>query len=54
MPMVALIGDANRQHAWKNMTQEARQFDVLRPLVKEAIRVEVISRIPEHLAAPSP
>jgi acetolactate synthase-1/2/3 large subunit len=49
MPMVAIIGDANRQHAWKNMTQEARQFDVLRPLVKEAIRVEVISRIPEHL-----
>jgi len=49
MPMIAIIGDANRQHAWKNMTQEARQFDVLRPLVKEAIRVEVISRIPEHL-----
>ncbi|PWS34614.1 acetolactate synthase [Falsiroseomonas bella] len=49
MPMVAIIGDANRTHAWKNMTQEARQFDVLRPLVKEAIRVEVISRIPEHL-----
>jgi len=49
MPMVAIIGDANRQHAWKNMTQEARQFDVLRPLVKEAIRVEIISRIPEHL-----
>jgi acetolactate synthase-1/2/3 large subunit len=48
MPMVAIIGDANRQHAWKNMTQEARQFDVLRPLVKEAIRVEIISRIPEH------
>ena len=44
-----VVGDANRQHAWKNMTQEARQFDVLRPLVKEAIRVEVISRIPELL-----
>lgn len=49
MPMIAIIGDANRQHAWKNMTQEARQFDVLRPLVKEAIRVEIISRIPELL-----
>ncbi|MGG5817900.1 thiamine pyrophosphate-binding protein [Falsiroseomonas sp. HW251] len=49
MPMVAIIGDANRLHAWKNMTQETRQFDVLRPLVKEAIRVEVISRVPEHL-----
>jgi acetolactate synthase-1/2/3 large subunit len=47
MPMVAIIGDANRQHAWKNMTQEARQFDVLRPLVKEAIRIEMIARIPE-------
>jgi acetolactate synthase-1/2/3 large subunit len=49
MPMIAVIGDANRQHAWKNMTQEARQMEVLRPLVKEAIRVEVISRIPEHV-----
>jgi acetolactate synthase-1/2/3 large subunit len=49
MPMVAIIGDANRQHAWKNMTQEAKQLEVLRPLVKEAIRVEVINRIPEHL-----
>jgi len=49
MPMIAVIGDANRQHAWKNMTQEARQFDVLRPLVKEAIRVEMIGRIPEHV-----
>jgi acetolactate synthase-1/2/3 large subunit len=49
MPMIAIIGDANRQHAWKNMTQEAKQIEVLRPLVKEAIRVEVISRIPEHL-----
>jgi acetolactate synthase-1/2/3 large subunit len=49
MPMIAIVGDANRQHAWKNMTQEARQFDVLRPLVKEAIRAEVINRIPEHL-----
>jgi acetolactate synthase-1/2/3 large subunit len=49
MPMIAIIGDANRQHAWKNMTQEAKQIEVLRPLVKEAIRVEVISRIPELL-----
>jgi acetolactate synthase-1/2/3 large subunit len=31
------------------MTQEAKQIEVLRPLVKEAIRVEVISRIPELL-----
>ncbi len=47
MPMVAVIGGANREHAWKNMTQEARQAEVLRPLVKEAIRVEVIRRVPE-------
>ncbi|HZF74631.1 MAG TPA: thiamine pyrophosphate-binding protein [Acetobacteraceae bacterium] len=49
MPMVAIIGAAHRQHAWKNMTQEARQFEVLRPLAKEAIRVELIARLPEHV-----
>lgn len=49
MPMVAIVGEAHRLHAWKNMTQEARQLEVLRPLVKEAIRVEMIARIPEHL-----
>jgi acetolactate synthase-1/2/3 large subunit len=49
MPMIAIIGGANRQHAWKNMTQEARQFDILRPAVKEAIRIEVTSRVPELL-----
>ncbi len=31
MPMVAVIGGANREHAWKNMTQEARQSEILRP-----------------------
>ena len=40
MPMVAIIGDANRDHAWKNMTQEARQVEILKPAVKELIRVE--------------
>ncbi|MEM9027462.1 MAG: thiamine pyrophosphate-binding protein [Pseudomonadota bacterium] len=49
IPMIAITGDANREHAWKNMTQETRQLDVLRPVVKEVIRVEVISRIPEHV-----
>lgn len=49
MPMIAITGGANRQHAWKNMTQEARQFDILRPAVKEAIRIEVTSRVPELL-----
>ncbi len=49
MPMVLIVGDANREHAWKNMTQETRQLEVLRPIVKEVIRVEVIQRIPEHV-----
>jgi len=46
-PMVVFTGDANRTHAWKNMTQEARQVDILRPAAKELIRVELTSRIPE-------
>ena len=49
IPMIAITGDANREHAWKNMTQEARQIEILRPAVKEVIRVEVTKRIPEHL-----
>ena len=49
IPMIVIVGDANREHAWKNMTQEARQLEVLRPVVKEIIRVEVIKRIPEHV-----
>ena len=49
IPMIVIVGDANREHAWKNMTQEARQLEVLRPVVKEVIRVEVIKRIPEHV-----
>jgi acetolactate synthase-1/2/3 large subunit len=49
LPMIAIVGDANREHAWKNMTQETRQLEVLRPVVKEIIRCEVIKRIPEHV-----
>ena len=48
-PLVALVGDAHRQHASKNMTQEARQIEILRPAVKELIRVEMVSRIPEAM-----
>ena len=44
-----MIGDTNREHAWKNMTQETRQVEMLRPAVKEVIRVEVGKRIPEHI-----
>ncbi|MGI9525366.1 MAG: thiamine pyrophosphate-binding protein [Hyphomicrobiaceae bacterium] len=47
VPMVVITGDANREHAWKNMTQETRQIDILRPIVKDVLRVEVTKRIPE-------
>ncbi|MFT3816753.1 MAG: thiamine pyrophosphate-binding protein [Rubrivivax sp.] len=47
--LVSIVADAHRDHAWKNMTQEARQAEVLRPVCKELIRVEAIHRIPEHL-----
>ena len=40
IPLVAIVGDTNRDHSWKNMTQEARQLEILRPAVKEVIRVE--------------
>jgi acetolactate synthase-1/2/3 large subunit len=49
IPLIAMIGDTNRAHAWKNMTQETRQVEMLRPAVKEVIRVEVGERIPEHI-----
>src|SRR6266436_454575 len=47
IPQVVLVGDANREHAWKNMTQEARQIEILRPAVKDVIRIEAVKRIPE-------
>ena len=47
IPIVAITGDTNRAHSWKNMTQESRQVEILRPAVKELIRVEMTSRIPE-------
>jgi len=46
-PLVAIVGDTHRDHAWKNMTQETRQAEMLRPAAKEVIRVEMIRRIPE-------
>jgi acetolactate synthase-1/2/3 large subunit len=50
VPMIAIAGDANRSHAWKNMTQETRQVDILRPAVKELLRVESVLRVPEFVA----
>tara|TARA_B110000014_G_C20125858_1_gene599659 strand:+ start:1454 stop:3187 length:1734 start_codon:yes stop_codon:yes gene_type:complete len=47
IPLIALTGDSHRLFASKNMTQEARQVDILKPAVKEVIRVEMIERIPE-------
>jgi len=47
VPLIVLTGDTNRSHAWKNMTQECRQVDILAPAAKELIRVEDGNRIPE-------
>jgi acetolactate synthase-1/2/3 large subunit len=44
---VVFVGDTHRDHSWKNMTQEVRQTDILRPAVKEIIRIERSSRVPE-------
>ena len=46
-PLVVIIGDSHRAHSWKNMTQESRQTEILRPACKELIRVEQIERLPE-------
>jgi acetolactate synthase-1/2/3 large subunit len=46
-PIVAIVGDTHRGHSWKNMTQESRQVDILRPCCKELIRIESAQRIPE-------
>jgi acetolactate synthase-1/2/3 large subunit len=48
-PVVAFAGDTNRAHSWKNMTQECCQVEILRPAVKELIRIEETRRIPELL-----
>jgi len=49
VPLVVLTGNTHRDHSWKNMTQESRQVEILRPAVKELIRVEQGARIPEHV-----
>lgn len=49
VPIVAIAGDAQRAHAWKNMTQECRQIDILRPAVKDVLRIERIERVPEFV-----
>jgi acetolactate synthase-1/2/3 large subunit len=47
VPLIVLVGNSNRDHSWKNMTQEARQSEILAPAVKDLIRVERGLRIPE-------
>lgn len=46
-PMVAIVGDAQRDHAGKNMTQETDQVAILRPACKALLRIEAVHRIPE-------
>jgi acetolactate synthase-1/2/3 large subunit len=49
-PIVAFTGDANRDHAGKNMTQETpRQAELLSLTSKELIRLERGPRIPEMI-----
>ncbi len=48
-PLVLFVGDANRGHSGKNMTQESRQMEILRPAAKELLRVETVQRIPEMI-----
>ena len=45
--MVVIVGDAQRDHAGKNMTQETDQISILRPACKELLRIETVQRIPE-------
>lgn len=47
VPIVAIVGDTHRDHSWKNMTQESRQVDILRPAVKELIEITTPLRVPE-------
>lgn len=46
-PLIAIVGDAHRDYAGKNMTQETRQIEILRPAVKDILRIESVQRIPE-------
>ena len=48
-PLVVVVGDANREHAGKNMTQETDQAAILRPACKAFLRVETVARVPEQV-----
>ncbi|MDE2724617.1 MAG: thiamine pyrophosphate-binding protein [Gemmatimonadota bacterium] len=47
VPLIVVVGNSNREHSWKNMTQEARQTEILAPAAKALIRIESGYRIPE-------
>jgi len=47
IPVVAVVGEQDRLHAGKHMTQEARQAAILEPACKAYLRVERIERVPE-------
>ena len=47
VPVIALAGESNSMIAGKHATQESDQLAMLRPTVKQAIRVERIERVPE-------
>ena len=47
VPLIVVVGNSNREHSWKNMTQEARQTEILAPAAKVLIRIESGYRIPE-------
>ena len=49
VPLIAIVGDTNRDHSGKNMTQEGDQVSILRPAVKEVLRLETPERIPEFV-----
>ena len=49
VPLIAITGNAHRGYAHRNMTQETRQVEVLRPVVKELLRVESLERVPEFV-----
>jgi acetolactate synthase-1/2/3 large subunit len=50
VPIVAITGDAHRDFASRNMTQEVPQCQMLAPVAKDVIRIESAERIPELMS----
>jgi acetolactate synthase I/II/III large subunit len=49
IPIVAVVGEQDRLHAGKHMTQEAKQAAMLEPASKAYLRGERIERVPEFI-----